>query len=78
MQVHETHLPHHVAGPRRPARPQEPAPGRDDTDAITPGEREYFARLFPGSATEIRAHAVYARNGAAPQVRTGGILDRKG
>jgi hypothetical protein len=45
---------------------------------LTKAEQEYFASAFPGSATEIRQHATYQKNGSRPHAVVGTVVDRKG
>jgi hypothetical protein len=56
--------------------PRETVPAAGDL--LTSGERDFFEQLFPGSTSEIRSHQAYARSGAIPEGKTGGIFDRKG
>jgi hypothetical protein len=46
--------------------------------AITKEETEFFERLFPAAANEIRVHRVYDRTGIKDNVLVGTVIDRKG
>lgn len=46
--------------------------------AITKEETEFFERLFPAAANDIRAHRLYDRTGIKDNVLIGTVIDRRG
>ena len=48
------------------------------TDVFNAAETEYFASLYPQSASEIRSYATYRKKGEAPPAVLGTSIDRKG
>jgi hypothetical protein len=63
---------------------QAPAAQAEQKESIAPRdvlngpEKEFFASAFPSAADELRAPAVYRKDGVQPQVSLGGMIDRKG
>lgn len=59
-----------------------PAPVRseDSRDAgeLTQAETEFFEKLYPDAAGDIRTHVTYGRNGTSTPSILGTLIDRKG
>ncbi len=47
-------------------------------DVLTAEEKEYFAKLFPGAAGDIRSYHPYQNNGTTAVTQVGTIVDRRG
>jgi hypothetical protein len=61
------------------ARPQDVLhQGNEHPAALTSSEREYFERLFPNSAEEIRTYSPYQNDKSKAAAKLGSLLDRKG
>jgi hypothetical protein len=59
-----------------------PAPAAQETPRahapLTPDETEFFEKLYPEAAGEIRSYPTYSRSGATQEARLGSMIDRKG
>ncbi len=52
--------------------------GSDGNDVFNTAETEFFASMYPQSATEIRSYATYRKGGEVPPTLLGSHIDRKG
>ena len=50
----------------------------DGDDVFNAAETEFFASLYPQSATEVRSYATYRKGGEVPPTILGSHIDRKG
>jgi len=90
MNVRDVHRPSpnvnpvkHTARAALPAKEKhhagdETQPSGDGRQVLTQAETEYFEKLFPHAASEIRSYATYRRNGESAAITVGSLIDRKG
>jgi len=51
---------------------------KSPSEILTNAEQAYFEELFPSSAPELRAHAMYRQDGSTSATALGTVVDRKG
>jgi hypothetical protein len=55
-----------------------PQAGADGEGIFNAAETEFFASMYPQSASEIRSYATYRKGGEAHPAKLGSHIDRKG
>ena len=63
--------------PAVPVRPPQTG-AKELPAALTNSEQDYFEKLFPHSAEEVKKYNPYQKNGGNVEVRLGILLDRRG
>jgi hypothetical protein len=70
-----------VAGKERPAgdEPVKAVSAEESQEGvISDVEKQFFADLFPGAASEIKNYSPYGRNGMKQSATVGSLVDLKG
>jgi hypothetical protein len=68
----------HAAGARQASQSRSQQIDMPPEKGLTGAERAFFAKLFPGSGSQISAHKTYSPAGMSSTVELGQIVNRKG